>query len=68
MKNKIRKIIVDNKEYVWMVDNCFDCSTLKIWKNKKLLFTEDFEDKNITPKYVAELVGCIEDYDDIENK
>jgi len=65
VKNKIRKIIVDNEEYAWNIKGRF----LKIWKDKKVIHTENFlSDIIVTPKYVAELICLVNTCGDISNK
>jgi len=71
MKKKIRWIIVNDVKYAWQVipNNDDGGNDIKIWKNKKVIFSEYFPDNDcITPSYIAELISTIEDYGDITNK
>lgn len=52
MKKKYRDITVDNVKYAWMVSS----DTLTIWKDKKIIKTEDVTHCTVTPKMVADLI------------
>lgn len=57
---KLRKITVDSKRYVWSAQD-FNCNgdysiRLKIWENKKLLFSYILHENKITPKTVADII------------
>ena len=59
MKKKLRDIVVNGKEYKWSVahPNCDGDGNclLRIYYNKKLIHKE-LTGKQITPKYIRELV------------
>lgn len=55
MKKKYRDITVDNVKYAWMVSS----DTLIIWKDKKIIKTEDVTHCIITPKIVADSIKNI---------
>ena len=62
MKNKLRTIIVNDKEYKWSVSN-YNCdgdggSILKIWFNKILIY-ENLIYKSIKPSDIANLIKKI---------
>ena len=42
-KKKYRDIVVDGVKYAWMVRGYYDGSTLKVWKDKKVLFVLDVD-------------------------
>jgi hypothetical protein len=50
MKKKYRDITVDGVKYAWMVSNG---DTLIIWKNKKVIITENISHCNVTPFDIA---------------
>ena len=61
VKNKLRKIVVNNIQYVWSISkpNCDGdgSSILKIWKNKKLLYEKLISGcLNITPKIISDII------------
>jgi hypothetical protein len=55
MKKKYRDITVDGVKYAWMTS--YD--TLTIWKDKKVIKTEDVTHCTVTPKMVAEIIQKI---------
>ena len=52
MKKKYRDITVDGVKYTWMVS----LETLTIWKDKKVIKTENVEHCIVTPSIVADLI------------
>jgi hypothetical protein len=52
MKKKYRDITVDGELYAWMTS----CQTLTIWKNKKVIITQDVSHITVTPGIVAESI------------
>ncbi len=61
MKKKYRDITVDNKQYAWMVKN----GELIIWYNKVILTSSDVTHVIVTPKYVADQIKMINNFDKI---
>ena len=63
-KKKYRDIVVDGVKYAWTVRGYYDGSTLKVWKDKKVLFELDIDydlfkdtyNSEITPSLVAEKI------------
>jgi len=63
-KKQLRKIIVNDIEYYWIV-SYFNCdgdggSKFKIWLNKKLIYQELVHSTKITPKNVREKILSLE--------
>jgi len=57
MKKKYRDIVVNNIKYAWAYSGEGDGGTLKIWKDKKVIYTENFNhDVIITPSYVSVVI------------
>jgi hypothetical protein len=68
MKKKFRTIIVDGENWAWNFHakgDYYDCKTLKIWKNKKVVFEKDWSYQyghpykkkySITPKLVSRFI------------
>jgi hypothetical protein len=52
MKKKHRDITVDGVKYGWTVT--YD--TLSIWKDKKIILTEDVTHCTVTPGVVADII------------
>ena len=66
MKKKYRDISVNNKIYAWQVKVDEDGKRLFIWYNKKIISKSDILGSTVvTPKYVADLIKKINDFDKI---
>ncbi len=58
MRKKYRSIIIDNKEYTWIVTSDHDEGIMiRIFENKKPFFRKYiYGNWQITPKYIEELI------------
>ena len=56
MKKKHRDITVDGVKYAWTLRKWSKEIYVKIWKDKKPLFTKTFRQPTVTPKDVEELI------------
>lgn len=59
-KDKLRKIIINNKEYYWFIGdlNCdgdYGC-IFKIYHNKKVIYKDIIHGETVTPKIVREKI------------
>jgi hypothetical protein len=70
--NFLRKIIIENEEYLWSVDS-YDCDgdggyKFKIWKDKKLIYQQIIHNTIITPKIVDKKIRELKENKSIINK
>ena len=56
MKKKHRDITVDGVQYGWTLSKWGKEISIKIWKDKKPLFTKTFRQSTVTPKDVEEAI------------
>jgi len=57
MKKKFREIVVDGENYTWRVDSSWDVTTVKIWKDKKVIINHEvYGFDQVTPKHIAEMI------------
>lgn len=59
-KKHIRDIVVDGETYKWSAivsDSFYKISTVKIWKDRKLIFEEEFVyGKTISPRLIKGMI------------
>lgn len=60
MKKKFRELNLDGHKYGWIVKDDDDGNSLRIYKDKKIIYDEVISgDIDITPKIVADIIFTI---------